>query len=464
MPLQGQASFSTATTAVASQSTAYPSLEEFAMFKNPPPKPEIMEPMCDSASEKPDQEHKLDPRPVTPNPPSPISTDSSDDKIADDTPSTIHGESMIFPRHPLSNRKHAANVPTTPRWPFQDATPRVMVPITRSVTSSSSPFNLGSKKSPPGKVSVSESLDEFQLNHPNARLLELHPPQLAYNETTRNLANVPELVEKPLHQAQSAETITEVNKKHFNPFRGGRWNPRSPKANVGQPDEKLDSIAKPTTVWYQRLSLQKDAFRGSAAITLFLIANTFISISSLVTLTVADVAAPPALIVWVIVSVTTSAFASTIILLMIRYRRAVAFDEENRFRSYQPKVFSESDVHLPASPREVAHRQKLGSAPVQGHQFEQTVHPSEKTGSVPEMGQVTYEVPMDTEADQMDDFAFDDRNIIDTVPRHVSDEEQIESYWADVPLTSRPMCAKCHIEALKATVTQTPTDSPQSNS
>ncbi|KZL71639.1 hypothetical protein CT0861_07353 [Colletotrichum tofieldiae] len=365
MSIPPQASFSSATTAVASRGTAYPSVEELASFKLPP-KPSNVEPTCDDVSERSnefDPIRQLAPQPSTPTPASPISTETSDrDFNLEDTPSTVHGESMLYPRHPLAARAPSINVPVSPHWPFQDATPRlsVMVPITQSITGSSRAFNLSTRNSLVGQVSVSESLDEFQVNHPNAHLLSLHPRPLTYSQVTRNLTRIPELVEKPQREIQSKQGVPMVNdEKPINLPHSRRLKP-NPRCR-----EKQNISVKPKTFWYQRISVDTKIFRGSASITMFFLVNSFVSTSALITLATARLNVPRGIVVWVIVSLSTCAFTLMILYLMRKFRNAVLYDEENRGRSPLPKYSIEahmSHMHLPASPSEIYHRRKLGAA------------------------------------------------------------------------------------------------------
>ncbi|GKT49518.1 uncharacterized protein ColSpa_09699 [Colletotrichum spaethianum] len=371
MSIPQQASFSSATTAVASRRTAYPSVEELASFKLPL-KPCINEPTCDDVSHSSNESvhiRHLTPHPSTPTPASPITTETSDrDFIADDSPSTVHGESMFYPRHPLANRTPSTNIPVSPHWPFQDATPRlsVMVPITQGITESSRAFNLGTRSSRIGQVSVTESLDEFQVNHPNANLLSLHPRPLTYSLAPRSLAKVPELVEKPQRNVQSKQAIPTTQREKPLTFLHSRRQSRHLfKLHLRHRREKRNSSVKPKTFWYQRLSISTKIFRGSASITMFFLVNSFVSTSALITLATARLNVPHGVVVWVIVSLSTCVFTLIILYLMRKFRNAVLYDEEHRGRSSNPK--NSFDTHmghmqLPASPSEIYHRRQLGAA------------------------------------------------------------------------------------------------------
>ncbi|KAJ0160177.1 hypothetical protein CTA2_8420 [Colletotrichum tanaceti] len=382
MSIQPQASFSSETTAVASRGNVYPSVEEFTSFKLPP-KPTIIEPTYDDVSDLSvsDESHhtrRLAPRPFTPTPPSPVTTESTDRNLDDDTPSTVHGESMITPRNTLATAKRAPllAVPASPRWPFQNATPRasVMVPITRSITESSQGFDRSARSSQVGQVSVSESLDEFQVNHPNARLLSLHPRPLTYISVARNLANIPELVEKPQGEAQSRQSVPATfGDGAASPFdyqHGRRWSRHLIDIHLhrrrrGDPD-RATMVNETETFWLQRISLDSNVFRGSAILTLFFLINAFISTSSIVTLATTRLDVPHGLIVWAIVSLSTSVFTVTILCLMHKFRCAVVpFDEESQAGSaHQHKRSFDDHVQLPlpASPSEVYHRRQLAAA------------------------------------------------------------------------------------------------------
>ncbi|KAF9873360.1 hypothetical protein CkaCkLH20_09173 [Colletotrichum karsti] len=455
-----QASFSMATTAVASQGTAYPSVEEFKSFKLPPT-PKTSEPMSDDISALSDestQKHKADARPATPTPPSPVSTESSDHEIADDTPTTIQGKSMIEPQRPLSVQRPSATVPATPRWPFQDATPRasVMAPITHSYTQSSL---RGSRSSPPGQVSISESLDEFQLNHPNARRLALHPAGLAYTNTTRNLANVPEFVDRPFRPAQPETTIPMVYKeKRSNFFHGRRWSGHLLKFNFHRRHEKRNSAVKPRTYWYQRIAIQRDLWILWCLVAVFCVINALISVSALVALKVAHIKAPSALIVWVIVSVCTSIYTCTLIFFMHRFRRAIARDEENRGRSTRTKICGQSEMRFPASPREVAHRRRLAAAA--RAQDQQTAQQSVTMTSANQGPKLDAGDEVDSTA-HPDNFSATESNIMATIPRQGSDE-QIQNYWTDVSLVPTTGSAASSVTAVIPSAPAGPTNSPRS--
>ncbi|KAK1561489.1 uncharacterized protein LY79DRAFT_654480 [Colletotrichum navitas] len=361
-----QVSFSSESTAVASHRTAYPSFEELTSFKLP-----LKDDIVDSTiDEVPDHlnglknTRQIAPNPSTPRHPSPVSTETSDrDFTPEDTPSTIHGESMFYPRHPLANLASSLKVPASPRWPFQNVTPRTtaMVPVSQSITSSPRTLNLATKRSTIGHVSVSESLDEFQISHPNAKLLSLHPRPLTYNQTGRNLAKIPELVEKPEWNVQPIQGMPMT---HYEKPR--HPSPRFLKIRRRRRRERHGRSAKPQTVWYQRISIDKKVFRASASIAMFFVVNSFISASALITLTTARLPLPHGIVVWVIVSLTTCAFTLTTLYLMRKFRNAVSYDEERRGRSPYPNLSLDAshmcNMDLPASPTEVLHRRQLGAA------------------------------------------------------------------------------------------------------
>ncbi|KAK1988154.1 hypothetical protein LZ30DRAFT_578676 [Colletotrichum cereale] len=376
MSIPPQASFSSETTAVASRTTAYPSFEELTAFKLPL-KVDIVDSASDDASDRSGEfkrTRQLAPNPCTPRRPSPVSTETSDcDFTLEDTPSTIHGESMFYPRHPLANRTPSINVPVSPRWPFQNATPRttVMVPIAQSVTSSSRTLNPNVRRSTIGHVSVSESLDEFQVTHPNVQLLSLHPRPLTFSHTGRNLARISELVEKPERNVQSAQgtPMTYDEKKPRGPS-----SPRVFKMRLGRRrHEERGCPSKPQTSWYQRISVDRKIFRASAGITMFFLANSVVSASALVTLASARIPVPHGVVVWVIVSLSTCAFTLTTLYLMRKFRNAVIYDEEQRGRSPHPKLSFDAahmcNMVLPASPTEIHHRRQLGAAAAEQEQI-----------------------------------------------------------------------------------------------
>ncbi|KZL82638.1 hypothetical protein CI238_04190 [Colletotrichum incanum] len=426
MSIPPQASFSSVTTAVASRGTAYPSVEKLASFKLPS-KPSMDEPTCDKVSDhsnESDPIRQLAPHPSTPTPASPVSTETSDrDFNLEDTPSTIHGESMLYPRHPLAARAPSINFPVSPHWPFQDATPRpsVMVPVAQSITGSSRAFHLSTRNSPIGQVSVSESLDEFQVNHPNAHLLSLHPRPLTYRQVTRNLTKIPELVEKPQRDIQSKQGVPMTyNEKPINAPHCHRLSRRIGKPNLRRHPEKRTITAKPKTFWYQRISVDTKIFRGSATITMFFLVNSFVSTSALITLVTARLDVPRGIVVWVIVSLSTCAFTLMILYLMRKFRNAVPFDDENRGcppLPKQPLEASMSHMQLPASPSEIYHRRQLGAAVEQ-----ETSHPEQTTNELvkrphgPEVNQVTQSSPISQIFNPLGPLS----------PR-----EAIDNYWTD---------------------------------
>lgn len=468
MSLPPKASFSSATTAVASRSTAYPSVEEFTSFSMPST-PKIVEPTQEDVPEIPDKYNKarrLDPRPSTPIPPSPIPTEASDrDFIFDDTPSTVRGQSMLMPRHPLANRNPSGGIPVSPRWPFQNATPRVsvMAPITRSVTDSSSRFNKSARGSPPGQVSVSESLDEFQLNHPNAQLLALDPPPLSYRDATRMLVNVPELVEKPDREVQSTKGVPVSHKGgQSRLFHNRRWSHHFLNFHLHRRHKKRNSSALLTTFWYQRISTHRKTFQGSAAIAIFFVASSFVSVTALITLDIAGLSIPHGLIVWVIVSVITCTFTAAILLLMIRFRRAVAFDEENRGRSLHSKLYYENHPPLAASSDEVAHRRQLGAATKQeqeamhGHPF------SERTIDVPDMAHVMQATPIHQAVEHVHDTASVHPTANSASMPQISNDP-VEKYWAGASTVTASKSDASSITAVIATAPKAPANTPRSN-
>ncbi|KAK2059992.1 hypothetical protein LY76DRAFT_677510 [Colletotrichum caudatum] len=369
MSIPPQASFSSESTAVASRATVYPSFEELTSFKLPA-KDDIVDSTGADSSDNSDglkRTRQLAPNPSTPRHPSPTSSETSGrDLTPDDTPSTIHGESMFYPRHPLANRTSSTKVPVSPRWPFQNATPRttVMVPISRSITSSSRTVNPNARCSTIGHVSVSESLDEFQISHPNAKLLTLHPRPLTYNLTGRNLARIPELVEKPEWNVRPAQGMSMA--QHEKPRRFLKVRLRRRRRGDDDDEGGRGRSAKPRTVWYQRISVDKKVFRAAAGITMFFLVNSFVSASALITLTAARIPVPRGVVVWVIVSLSTCAFTLTTLYLMRKFRNAVAHDEERRGRPPRPALSFDAshmcNMDLPASPTEILHRRQLGAA------------------------------------------------------------------------------------------------------
>lgn len=484
MSLPPQASFSTATTAVASNRLAYPSAEELASFKLPL-KREDDDTKRNSMLDESGQEHKPVARPTTPTPPSPVSTEPSDHQISDDTASTVHGKSMISPRNTLSEKKASANIPATPRWPFQDATPRggsVMVPITRSLTDSSGRFNSG-RNSPPGEVSVSESLDEFQLRHPHARLLALHPPSLNNASSVQNLANLPELVEVPFRQAQSVRPVPMSHSDRlFNALHGRRLSRNLLRAGLRRHQQRKSGV-KPQTYWFERIGIHRDMFTGCIIVAAFLLVNMLISTSALITLGISGSNMPSPLIIWVVVSFSTSVFSSTILGLMTRFRRAVKLDEESRGRSKEPKFCWDSEKQLPASPHEVAHRRRLGANDEEtqpeeqlvdvstvpemvqiGNSFQFETHPQQSMGVItaPET-EAGNEVPVGTALG--DPTANGDLNNAGTqafnIPRTETDE-QIQSYWTDVSVVPSSKSDASSVTAVIASAPEVPTTNPTS--
>ncbi|OHE92132.1 hypothetical protein CORC01_12587 [Colletotrichum orchidophilum] len=383
MSLPPQASFSSATTAVASRGTAYPSVEEFTSFKLPT-KPRIIKTLTsddisDLSDEGDDGPHK--PNPSTPIPPSPVTSDESDhDFNLDDTPPTVCGKSMIYPRHPLSG-KRPISIPVSPRWPFQDATPRpsTMVPIARSITVSSSRFNQSRSRdnyTPPIEVSVTESLDEFQINHPNGRLLASHPQGVPNHETGRsltgrNLANIPTLVEKSEKDAQSSKVIPSQHRQRpFNLFHRRRWSSQVLKVQLlRRRQDKRKRAFETNTIWYERISLDDNIYGGSIVLTLFFVTNAIVSITVIITMTASKMSIPYFIIVWVMASLIVMTFTIIMLFRMRSFRKkAIALiDDEKRIRSTTfPKLSHEGHLHLPADSAEVAHRRQLGAAIANG--------------------------------------------------------------------------------------------------
>ncbi|TDZ37766.1 hypothetical protein CTRI78_v011033 [Colletotrichum trifolii] len=357
-----QTSISTATTAVASQHPTYPSAGNLHGF-NMPNQLTFVKTDCDGVSvlsdesegklQEADNKHgdeaegKHHLRPLTPSPPSPVSTESSDRKLSDDTTSTVHGESMMSPKPTLSSRADSTKTLGTPRWPFHDATPRpsVMASIARSLTDSSSRLNQSIASSPPGQVSVTDSLDEFQLNHPNARRLELHPLPFVYGDNTASVSSVPQLVPVITPLPQPLQALPAVHKSLTGRvFHSRRQSRRLPKLSLRQRHEKRASGVKPKVWWFESISTHKDMFYGSCVVAIFFIVDAFISVTAYITLTVNDIPIPSAVLVWVVVGITTCAFAASILYLMVRFRRDVAFDEESRGRSSQRKLCNETET------------------------------------------------------------------------------------------------------------------------
>ncbi|KAK6211690.1 hypothetical protein QIS74_10954 [Colletotrichum tabaci] len=488
MSIQPQASFSSETTAVTSRGNVYPSVEEFASFKLPP-KPTIIEPACDDISDLSDESrhaHRLAPRPFTPTPPSPVTTESTDRNLDDDTPSTVHGESMITPRNTLATAKRASllTVPASPRWPFQDATPRasVMVPITRSITESSQGFNRSTRNSQVGQVSVSESLDEFQVNHPNARLLSLHPRPLTYFSVTRNLANIPELVEKPQGDAQSRQSIPATFRdgaaSPFDYHHGRRWSRHLIDIHLHRRHGDRDRVMAnggTETFWFQRISVDSNIFRASAILTMFFLMNSFISASSLVTLTTARLNVPHGLIVWVIVSLTTSVFTVTILCLMNNFRNAaVPSDEESQIDSaHQHKRSFDAHVQLPlpASPSEVHHRRQLAAAAAAEREpaahAAQTNH--ELTKSARGSGMIQASRPSSA-GPALDTATPSSTHETDSVHLKTGKTQEQDNNsaavycWTDVSLGPETSSDTSSMTAVIATTSQAPTSNPASGS
>ncbi|KAF6797510.1 hypothetical protein CSOJ01_12988 [Colletotrichum sojae] len=488
MSLPPQTSFSTATTAVASNRLAYPSAEELASFKLPH-KHKADDTNSDSHYDESGEEHKPVEHPVTPTPPSPVSTESSDHQISDDTPSTVYGKSMISPRNTLSEKKASGNIPATPRWPFQDATPRggtVMVPITRCLTDSSSNLNSG-RRSPPGEVSVSESLDEFQLRHPHARILALHPATPNYTSSVQNLANLPELVEVPFRQAESVKPIPmSSSERLLNILHNRRLSRNILRARFRRHEQRKSGV-KPATFWFQRISTQQDMFKGCQSVALFLAINMTMSTSILVTLGITGHAAPSALIVWTIVSGTTFLFSMTIVGLMVRFRHAVKMDEENRGRSKEPKMCWDSEKRLAASPHEVAHRCRLGAAYDEEAELESPSQRVVDVNDAPEMVQIRNSYQFETHPQQSmgvitapetehgneapvgtalgDPTAARDPSSAApqaaNIPRTDTDE-QIETYWTDVSVVPSSNSAASSVTAVIASAPAVPTTNPAS--
>ncbi|KAK2033155.1 hypothetical protein LX32DRAFT_706440 [Colletotrichum zoysiae] len=376
MSIPPQASFSSESTAVASRATVYPSFEELTSFKLPAKDDIVDSTIADTSDSSNGLKHtrQLVPNPSTPRHPSPASSETSGREFTpDDTPSTIHGESMFYPRHPLANRTPFTKVPVSPRWPFQNATPRTtaMVPISQSVTSSSRTLNPNARRSTIGHVSVSESLDEFQISHPNAKLLSLHPRPLTYNQTGRNLARIPELVEKPEWNVRPVRGVPMAHPEKPRRFLKIRLRRRRRCGDEGGRGRS----AKPRTVWYQRISVDKKVFRAAAGVTMFFLVNSFVSASALITLATARIPVPHGVVVWVIVSLSTCAFTLTTLYLMRKFRNAVALDEERRGRPPRPKLSFDAshmcNMDLPASPTEILHRRQLGAAAAAADEHEQ---------------------------------------------------------------------------------------------
>ncbi|OLN97848.1 hypothetical protein CCHL11_02577 [Colletotrichum chlorophyti] len=494
-----QASLSSATTAVASRRTAYPSVEELAAFRMPSP-PKTVEPEDAGYDKKPTlkhgKKHKLKPPPSTPIPPSPVTTEASDrDFVFEDTPSTVHGESMIQPRKPLGSRLFSTNHPLGPRWPFQDATPRpsVMVPIARSATDTPPDrLNRGSKL---GRVSMNESLDEFQLNHPNAKLLSLHPASLSQTDTSRSLTmghvnRVPQLVERPEQRPQSRRSISANNRERplqfLRKFHNRRWSRHLLKLHLHSRQEKRNSSAQSKTFWYQRISTHKHIFRGSVAITIFFFINSLVSLTALCTLSIADLGASHGLIVWVITSFVTGLFAAVVLWSMMRYRRAVAVDEENHGRWAFPKTLGEAQMEIPASPYEVAHRRHLGAAAETDHNIGRVRRMSALiqmpgTRSVPDTNRVqakptgivetsraSRKTPITNDFNPLPLFPARDTNSFHLHPgasqRQQDTTGDIIGYWAGIPTGPSPNSKSetSSVTAVIVSVPKGPTNSPES--
>ncbi|WQF86436.1 hypothetical protein CDEST_11450 [Colletotrichum destructivum] len=486
MSIQPQASFSSETTAVTSRGNVYPSVEEFASFKLPP-NPTIIEPTCDDISDLSDESHhthRLAPRPFTPAPPSPVTTESTDRNLDDDTPSIVHGESMISPQNTLATAKRASllTVPASPRWPFQNATPRasVMVPITRSITESSHGFNRSTRSSQVGQVSVSESLDEFQVNHPNARLLSLHPRPLTYLSVTRNLANIPELVEKPQGDAQSRQSIPATFRdgaaSPFDYHHGRRWSRHLIDIHLhrrrGDRDRVMANGAT-ETFWFQRISVDSNIFRGSAIITMFFLMNSFISASSLVTLATARLNVPHGLIVWVIVSLSTSVFTVTVLCLMNNFRNAVVpSDEESQIDSaHQHKRSFDAHVQLPASPSEVYHRRQLAAAATAEREpaarAAQTNHESTKSARGSEMIQTSRPSSAGPTLDTATPSSAHETDSVHLKTGKIQEQDKNSAAvycWTDVSLGPETSSDTSSMTAVIATTSQAPTNNPASGS
>ncbi|KAI8282230.1 hypothetical protein K4K56_011220 [Colletotrichum sp. SAR 10_98] len=460
-PLPGQASFSTATTAVASQGVAYPSVEEFTSFKLPAT-PKIVEPNCDSVSEESDNEGKLEPRPATPTPPSPVSTESSDLQINDDTPTNVRGESMIFPRQPLSVPRSSNATLGTPRWPFQNATPRpsVMVPMTRSVTASTTQW-LDVRRSHPPEVSMTESLDEFQINHPHARMLALHPANLSLHlpHTPHQIRHLPQLVETPFRPAGPAPDAPQPRKNRSGNFFD--WSRRLLKSGLRSGHGQRNSAIKPKTWWYQRISTQKDMFYGCTLFALFFLINFTVSTTIFATIQHFTKRTPFWLAIWEIISLCLFAFTSVIWILMFRFRKSVHVDEESRGRSIMPRACNET--HIPASPREIEHRRTLGAAS-QREQRIQSMQQSDKVDSAPHAVQIT-EIPEEATVaqavDHPDNYVVTEENIMATIPRN-NTNEQIENYWTDVSLLPTSQSQVSSTTAVIDTAPAVPANTPRS--
>ncbi|KAK1624689.1 hypothetical protein BDP81DRAFT_437208 [Colletotrichum phormii] len=374
MSLPPQASFSSGTTAVASRGAAYPSVEEFTSFKLPT-KPRIIKTLTsDDVSDLSDEPYDAPrpaPNPSTPIPPSPMSSEESDRVInLDYTPPTVRGQSMILHRHPLSGKAKS------PRWPFQNATPRTstMVPIVRSFTATSSRFDYRSRDdyNPAVEISVTESLDEFQINHPNGRLLASHPQGLSVHETgrnltSRNLANIPTLVEKPEKDAQSSNAIpSKYRQRPFRLFHHRRCSSQLLNLQIlRRRQEKRKKDFETDTTWYERISLDDKIYVGSAVLNLFFITNTIVSITVVITMTASEMSIPYFVVVWIMVSIIVMIFTVVMILRMRSFRKKVTalIDDEKRVRSTTfPKLSHEGHLHLPADAAEIAHRRQIAAA------------------------------------------------------------------------------------------------------
>ncbi|EXF80836.1 hypothetical protein CFIO01_01207 [Colletotrichum fioriniae PJ7] len=374
MSLPPQASFSSATTAVASRGAAYPSVEEFTSFKLPT-KPRIIKTLTSDdvsdLSDEPDNTPRPAMNPSTPIPPSPMSSEESDRVIdLNYTPPTVRGKSMILPQHPLSGKAKS------PRWPFQNATPRTstMVPIVRSFTGNSSRFDHHPRDdyNPAVEISVTESLDEFQINHPNGRLLASHPHGLSVHEagrnlTGRNLANIPTLVEKPEKDAQSSKAIPSKHRQR--PFKVlYRRCQSSQLLNLQLLRRRQDKRKKDfetDTTWYQRISLDDKIYIGSVVLTLFFVTQTVVSITVSMTMVASQMSIPYFVVVWVMVSLIVMIFTVVMSLRMRSFRKKTnaLIDDEKRIRSTTfPKLSHEGHLHLPADAAEIAHRRQIAAA------------------------------------------------------------------------------------------------------
>ncbi|KAK1675518.1 hypothetical protein BDP55DRAFT_537430, partial [Colletotrichum godetiae] len=397
MSLPPQASFSSGTTAVASRGAAYPSVEEFASFQLPT-KPRIIKTLTSDdvsdLSHEPYDAPRPETNPTTPIPPSPMSSKESDRVInLDHTPPTVRGQSMILRRHLLSGKAKS------PRWPFQNATPRTstMVPIVRSFTATSSRFDCPSRDdyNPAVEISVTESLDEFQINHPNSRLLASHPQGLSVHETGRNLANIPTLVEKSEKDAQSSKAIpSKYRQRPFRLFHHRRCSSQLLNIQIlrHRQEQRKEDFETDTT-WYERISLDDKIYVGSAVLTLFFITNAIVSITVVITMTASQMSIPYFVVVWVMVSIIVMIFTVVMILRMRSFRKKATalIDDERRVRSTTfPKLSHEGHLHLPADAAEIAHRRQIAAALANG-QFNaaNSTQESEKSSDGTVVDQVT---------------------------------------------------------------------------